>query len=249
MSGHSKWNSIKHKKGAADAKRGKIFTKHAKFIFIAARDGGIDPDMNAALRAAIINAKSDNVPNANIDKAIKKASGEGKDAVILEEAMYEGFGPVGTALCVEVITDNKNRSYTNVKNIFSKNGGTLGESGSVGWMFERKGVISAKASGKDTDEAELQAIDAGAEDLSIDGNVFEIITDATQLMIVRDKLEAVGFDVEKAEISYLPKDSIKIDNVDNARKIFKLMDALDDDEDVSNIYSNFDISDEIMESI
>jgi YebC/PmpR family DNA-binding regulatory protein len=249
MSGHSKWNSIKYKKGAADAKRGKIFTKHAKFIFIAARDGGVDPDMNAALRAAIINAKSDNVPNANIDKALKKASGDGKDAVILEEGMYEGFGPAGTALCVEVITDNKNRSFTNVKNIFSKTGGNLGESGSVGWMFERKGVILAKASGKDTDEAELQAIDAGAEDLNIDGAEFEIITDPSQLMSVRDKLEASGFDVEKAELSYLPKDAIKIDNADDARKIFRLMDALDDDEDVSNIYSNFDISDEIMESI
>jgi len=248
MSGHSKWHSIKHKKGAADAKRGKIFTKHAKLIFIAARDGGADPDMNPGLRTAIVNAKSDNVPNANIEKALKKASGD-KDATQLFEIMYEGFGPKGTALFVKVITDNKNRSVASVKTIFTKNGGNMGAAGTVGWMFDRKGVIMAKADGMDVDEAELNAIDAGAEDISFDSGEFEIITDASDLMNVRDKLEAVGFNIEKAEISFLAKEPVNLDTAEDAKKVLKLVDALEDDDDVSDVYGNFDISDEILEAL
>ncbi len=249
MSGHSKWASIKHKKGALDAKRGKIFTKHAKIITIIARDGGGDPSMNATLRTAIANAKADNVPNANIDKAIKKGTGAGKDALILSTIMYEGFGPCGTAFYVQVITDNKNRSVTGVKMALTKNGGNMGSAGSVGWMFERKGVILAKAEGKDKEEAELEVIDAGAEDLTIDGNDFEIITGPTDLMKVRDNLEKSGFVIEKAEISYLPKEDVKIETAEDAKKVLKLVDALEDDEDVANVYSNFDIPDEVMESL
>ncbi len=245
MSGHSKWHSIKHKKGAADAKRGKIFTKHAKLITIAAKNGG-DADMNPALRAAITNAKADNVPNSNIEKAVKKGSGADKDAAVFVEALYEGYGPEGTALLVEVITDNKNRSLTNVKTIINKNGENMGEAGSVSWMFDRKGIILVKLEEKNPEEAELEIIDAGAEDLSLDENVFEVLTAPSKLMQVRDNLEKSGFEIEKAELSYLPKNTVKIEDLAKAKKVLKLMDLLEDDEDVNNVFSNFDISEEIM---
>lgn len=248
MSGHSKWHSIKHKKGAADAKRGKIFTKHAKLIAIAARAGG-DPDMNPALRTAINNAKADNVPSANIEKAVKKGSGEDKDSTQYSEVMYEGYGPEGTAMLIEVITDNKNRALTSVKTIMSKNGGNLGEAGSVGWMFERKGLIFAKAEGKNPEDAELEAIDSGAEDITVDENVYEIITPDIELMAVKDNLEKAGFSVERAEISYLPKNTVDINSPEQASKVLKLIDLLEDDDDVSNVYSNFDIPEKIMRSL
>jgi YebC/PmpR family DNA-binding regulatory protein len=248
MSGHSKWHSIKHKKGIADAKRGKVFTKHAKLIAISARAGG-DPEMNPALRTAIANAKADNVPNANIEKAVKKGSGGDKDATQYFEIVYEGYGPAGTAMLVEVITDNKNRALTNIKTAMTKNGGNLGEAGSVGWMFDRRGVIFANAKGKNAEEAELEIIDAGAEDFSQENDSYEIITPDTDLMSVRDKLESFGFQVQKAELSYLPKNPLKIESPQDAGKILKLIDLLEDDEDVSNVHSNFDIPDEIMEAM
>ncbi len=249
MSGHSKWHSIKHKKGAADAKRGKVFTKHAKLIAIAAGSGG-DPEMNPSLRSAIINAKVDNVPNANIEKAVKKGCGDDKDAAVLVEAMYEAYGPEGTAILIEVITDNKNRAVTSVKTIVTKNGGRMGEAGSVSWMFERKGLIIAKAPGTDIEESELAAIDAGADDVSIlEGLTLEILTKDTDLMKVRENLEKSGFVVEKAEISFIPKNTVKIVDFEKAKKILNFMDAIDEDEDVSNVYSNFDIAEEIMESM
>lgn len=248
MSGHSKWHSIKHKKGAADAKRGKIFTKHAMLIAIAARRGS-DPEMNPALRTAIINAKADNVPNSNIEKAIKKGSGEDKDAAVLEEIMYEGYGPEGTALLIEVITDNRNRALTNIKTTMTKNGGNLGEAGSVAWMFQKKGLIFTKIGNKDPEQAQLEVIDAGVEDLTIEDDHFEIVTDPAQLMQVRTNLEKAGFEIEKAVISYLPKDTVKIDDLEKVKKVLKLMDALDEGEDVSEIYSNFDIPEEIMEKL
>lgn len=248
MSGHSKWHSIKHKKGIADAKRGKIFTKHAKLIAIAAR-GGEDPEMNPGLRTAIENAKADNVPNANIDKAIKKGSGQDKDATVLEEVMYEGYGPCGTAILIEVITDNRNRSLTNVKTIVAKNGGNLGAAGSVAWMFKRKGVIMAKAPSLAPEEAELLAIDAGAEDLTFENGEFEIVTPDNLLMDVRDNLEKSGFVIGKAEISYLPKNPVKIDEVAKAEKVLKLLDALEDDDDVSRLHSNFDISKDVLKNL
>ncbi len=248
MSGHSKWHSIKHKKGAADAKRGKIFTKHAKLITISARSGA-DPEMNPALRTAISNAKADNVPNANIEKAVKKGSGTDKDATQYVELMYEGHGPAGTALLVEVITDNKNRALTNVKTIMTKNGGNLGAGGSVSWMFDRKGVIFAHSKDKTSEEAELEIIDAGAEDFTREGDFYEIITGDTDLMSVRDSLEKLSFEIDKAEINYLPKTPIKIDSENDAKKILNLIDLLEDDEDVSNVYSNFDIPEEIMKKI
>lgn len=250
MSGHSKWHSIKHKKGAADAKRGKIFTKHAKLITIAARDGGADPEMNPGLRSAITNAKADNVPNANIDKAVKKGAGGDKDGAQLVEIMYEGFGPAGTVMYVQVITDNKNRSVASVKTCFTKSGGNMGAAGSVGWMFERKGMLLVKASGEmGAEEAELAIIDSGAEDLSFEDGVFEVVSDASELMQVRDNLEKAGLVVTKAEITYLAKDEVRIDDEGEAKKVLKLMESLEDDDDVANVYSNFDIAEEILEKI
>jgi len=248
MSGHSKWHSIKHKKGAADAKRGKIFTKHAKLITIAAKNGG-DPDMNPGLRTAILNAKADNVPNSNIEKSIKKGSGADKDAAVFVEVTYEGYGPEGTSVLVEVLTDNKNRSVTNVKNIINKNGGKMGESGTVGWKFDRKGVILVKLGDKDPEEAELEIIDAGADDLSLKENVFEVLTQTTDLMKVKDNLEKAGFEIIKAELSYLAKDTVNIDSSDKAKKVLNFIDLLEDDEDVNNVFSDFDIPEEILESI
>ncbi len=249
MSGHSKWHSIRHKKGALDAKRGKIFTKHAKLITIAARDGGDNPDMNPGLRTAIANAKADNVPNANIEKAIKKGAGTDKDGVVFSEIMYEGFGPSGTAFYVYVITDNKNRAVTSVKIAFQKNGGNIGEAGTVGWMFEKKGLILAKTANEDLEEAELAVIDAGAEDVEFNDGIFSITTEFTSLMKVRDALEKAGFEIEKAEMNYVAKDPVKIDDKAAAQKIMKLFEALEDDEEVSAVFGNFDISDEILEEL
>lgn len=249
MSGHSKWNSIKHKKGAADAKRGKVFTKHAKLIAITARDGGGDPEMNPGLRTAIANAKADNVPNSNIEKAIKKGSGDDKDVMNFEEVMYEGFGPAGVAVYVQVITDNKNRAVSSIKTIFNKSGGNMGEAGTVGWMFEQKGIIFAKASGVDSEEAELLAIDAGAEDISTEGDEFEIITTPAGLMKIRENLEKAGFEIKKAELTFVAKNPVKIDSLEGAQKVFRLIEALEDDDDVANVYSNFDVPEEMMEQI
>jgi YebC/PmpR family DNA-binding regulatory protein len=225
-----------------------VFTKHAKLIAIAAR-AGADPDMNPALRSAIVNAKADNVPNSNIEKAIKKGSGADKDGMELMECLYEGRGPANSALMVEVITDNKNRSVTSVKTIFSKNGGNMGSSGSVAWMFERKGVIIVPLGEKDKDEAELTLIDSGAEDLSFDEGKFEVITEMSELMNVRDKIEAAGFAVEKAELAFIPNETVEISSADEAKKILKLYEALDDDDDVSQIYGNFEIKDEILDQL
>lgn len=245
MSGHSKWHSIKHKKAATDAKRGKIFTQHANLITIAARKGG-DPEMNPGLRLAIDNAKKANVPNNNIDRAIKRGTGELKGEAEIAEITYEGYGPAGTAVIVECLTDNKNRTYTNIRTIFNKKGGNLGSSGSVAWMFERKGVITVEAK-ENTDEIELAAIEAGAEDIKVEGDLVEIHTDPSNLNEVNDKLKAQNIEIESAESLLVPKDSVKIENEEEAKKVLDFMEALEDDEDVSNVSSNFDISDELME--
>jgi len=248
MSGHSKWNSIKHKKGAADAKRGKIFTKHAHLIAIAAKGGG-DPEANPNLRMAIDNAKKENVPNVNIEKAVKRGTGELKDAAEISEMTYEGYGPGGTAVIVECLTDNKNRSLTNVRTIFGKKGGNMGNTGSVAWMFDRKGLIILKKEGVDLDEAELAAIDGGAEDVQREDETLEIYTQPTDLNAVATKLKAAGFEIEKAELILIPNQIVKIEDEETAKKILEFMEALDDDQDVSEVTSNFDISDELMEKI
>lgn len=249
MSGHSKWHSIKHKKGAADAKRGKIFTRHANLITIAARAGGGDPGMNPTLRFAIENAKKENVPNANIERAIKRGSGDSKDSVEINEVTYEGYGPGGTAVIVECLTDNKNRTLTNVRTIINKRGGNLGAVGSVMWMFERKGVITINAEGGNQDEIELAAIDAGAEDIENEGEIMTIYTTSSELITIADKLKNAGIEAEQAEVLMVPNQTVKLENEVTAKKVLDFIDAIEEDPDVSNVYSNFDISDEVVEKI
>lgn len=249
MSGHSKWHSIKHKKGAADAKRGKIFTMHSKLITIAAKEGGGDPEMNASLRAAIDNARGSNMPNSNIEKAVKRGTGELKDGADFSEAMYEGYGPLGIAVYVQTLTDNKNRTVANVKSIFTKHGGSMGTTGSVGYLFHKKGYLLVKASSDKFDDVELAAIDAGAEDIQRGENSVDVYTAPNDLHAVKKGLEEAGFTIESSEITYEPENTVAIDTEDKARKILKFMDALEEDDDVSNVYSNFDIPDEIMEKM
>lgn len=250
MSGHSKWHQIKYKKGIADNRRGQVFTRHAKLITIAARDGGGDPNMNPTLRSAIANARAENMPNLIIERAIKKGTGEDKESAQFLEIMYEGFGPAGTAIYVQAITDNRNRSVNNVKNIFAKNGGNVGSEGTVGWMFERKGVIIAEAEKMSEEEAEMAIIDCGAEDFSLlDKGVFEVTTGPTDLMKVRDVLEKNGFVISKAELRFVPKNFVKMETVQDAQKVLRLIEALEEDEDVANVYANFDIPEEIMEKL
>lgn len=248
MSGHSKWHSIKHKKGAADAKRGAIFTKHAKLITIAAKNGG-DPDMNPALRTAIDNAKAENMPNNNIERAIKKGTGEDKDAAELVELTYEGYGPGGVAVFVKCVTDNKNRTVANIKHLFSKHGGSLGTNGCVAWMFENKGIVTVDLTGKDPEEVELAAIEAGATDIQREEDSLEVHTEPADTNKVKAALEAAGVTVESAKTDLVPKESTQISEEDIAKKIMRLVDALEDDEDVTNVASNFDIAEDILEKI
>ncbi len=248
MSGHSKWHSIKHKKGAADAKRGKIFTVHAKMITIAAKDGG-DPDSNAALRSAIDNAKTANVPNTNIEKAIKRGTGEDKAGIVFNECMYEGYGPAGIAVYIQVLTDNKNRTVANVKSILTKNGGNMGTAGSVAYLFHKKGLIVIKAATDKFDDVELAAIDAGAEDIQRGDDTVDVYTAPGELHAVKKALEEAGFELKSSEITFEPENTLAIEDEDKARKVLRFMDALEEDEDVSNVYSNFDIPEEIMEKM
>ena len=248
MSGHSKWHSIKHKKGAADAKRGKIFTQHAKMIALAAQTGG-DPEMNPALRSAIDRAKMDNLPNNNIERAIKKGTGELKDGSVLVETGYEGYGPGGVAILVKAITDNKNRTLPNVRQCFSKCGGKLGSEGCVSWMFEQKGIILINIAGKNMEEVEMAVIEAGAEDMEADNETMTVTTAFEDLGKVRDALIVAGFKIESAKADYVAKEQVKIDDESTANKIIRLMDALDEDEDVTEVAGNFDISEEILEKL
>ena len=249
MSGHSKWHSIKHKKGALDAKRGKIFTRHAKLIAIAARNGG-EPESNPSLRTAIDNAKADNVPNMNIDRAVKKGSGQDKDAVIYEEIFYEGKGPNGIALYIHTITDNKNRTSSDLRLILSRRGGALGATGSASWVFDQKGLIIVPVKpGIDPDEMELMFIDAGASDIKRSDDIWEVFTDFTELAKVRGNLTKAGVAFESAEVAFIPKQTVKISDKETAEKVLALIDAIDENDDVSDVYANFDIDDSIMEQL
>jgi YebC/PmpR family DNA-binding regulatory protein len=250
MSGHSKWSSIKHKKGAADAARGKIFTRHAKLIEIAAREGGGgDPDKNPRLRTAISDAKTENVPNINIDRAIKKGTGELKGAAQTVSVSYEAYGPSGTAYIVECLTDNKNRTLPNVKTILAKNGGSFADSGSVSWMFEQKGVVVADISGKDSDELQLKAMDSGAEDMDVENDSIEITASRENWSKVRDALKSAGCEVQTAGLKFVPKQSVNIADVEAAKKVMEFMEALEEDEDVSEVHTNADISEEVAASL
>lgn len=248
MSGHSKWHSIRHKKGANDAARGKIFTKHANLITIASRSGGC-PDSNPALRLAIDNAKAENTPNKNIDRAIKKGTGEDKSAAQLMELTYEGYGPNGVAILVETLTDNKNRTVTGVRLGFSKNGGNMGESGSVAWMFARKGVITiSDVSDEVAEEIEMFGIENDAEDVSLENKTVEIICDSKDVFALQASLKKEGYDA-KAQITMVPENKIKIETAEDAKKILHLIDGLEDHDDISAVHSNADISFEIMEQV
>lgn len=241
MSGHSKWSTIKRQKAATDAKKGAVFTKLANALTISAKSGA-DPDMNFSLRLVIDKARAANMPAANIQRAIDRGAGKLGGAAI-EEVTYEGYGPGGIAVIVECATDNKNRTYPDVRLAFSKNGGNIAEPGSVAFQFTRKGVIRAGFNG-DEDEAMLAAIDAGAEDAEVEDGELSIYTEAKQLAAVRDTLTKQGFDVKEAELTFVPNNTVEITDKETARKVMNLMDALDDLDDVTNVHGNFEIKED-----
>ncbi len=245
MSGHNKWSSIKHKKAKVDAQRGRIFTRLIKEITVAARMGGGDEESNPRLRAAVAAAKAANMPSANIERAIKRGTGE-LPGVTYEEATYEGYGPGGAALLIETLTDNKNRTVADLRHILSKHNGNLGESGSVAWIFEKKGVITIKGEGLSEDDVMLAVLDAGAEDIKSDGENFEVLTAPEDFEAVKQAVEEAGFPIESAEVTMYPKSTVKLEGK-HAEQMLKLMDALDEHDDVQNVYSNFDIDVSVME--
>jgi len=247
MSGHSKWSSIKHKKGALDAKRGKIFSKLIKEITVAARMGGGDPDGNPRLRSAIAAAKAENMPKDNIERAVKKGAGE-LEGVSYEETSYDGYGPGGVAVLVDCLTDNKNRAVADIKHIFERSGGNLGEPGCVAWMFEKKGLIVVEKQGVDEEQLLDLALEAGAEDVKEEGNDFEVITDTSDFEAVKQAIEDANITYSVAEISMIPKNTVKIEGK-KAEQMLSLMEALEDNDDVNNVYANFDISDDVLEAI
>ncbi|HEY6627397.1 MAG TPA: YebC/PmpR family DNA-binding transcriptional regulator [Acidimicrobiia bacterium] len=245
MSGHSKWANIKHRKGRQDAARGKLFGKLAKAIEIAAREGGGNIDFNPTLGTAVFKAKAASMPNDNIERAIKRGTGEVAGAQY-EEIWYEGYGPGGVALYVQILTDNRNRAASDVRSTFTRSGGNLGEPGSVGYLFSQKGLIEAKGT---EDEVMLAALDAGAEDIRDAGDQwFEVVTSPGDLQKVRSALEAAGLELESADITQLPSTTVPVGEGD-ARKLLRLIDALDDLDDVQAVFANYDIDDEIMEKV
>jgi YebC/PmpR family DNA-binding regulatory protein len=249
MSGHSKWSSIKHKKGAADAKRGKLFSKLTRAIIVAARDGGPDPAGNLALQNAIEKARSASMPKDNIDRAIAKGAGTDSDSAAYETVVYEGYGPAGVAVIVEALTDNRNRTAGEVRHIFAKNDGNLGTSGAVAWLFERRGVVLVPADGSDEDELTLAAAEGGADDVTRDGSSFQVLSAAEELATVRDAVSGAGFEIESAELTMLPKTTIAVEDENEAKKILRLIDQLEDDDDVQEVYANFDIPERVLESV
>ncbi|MGN6798562.1 MAG: YebC/PmpR family DNA-binding transcriptional regulator [Gaiellaceae bacterium] len=249
MSGHSKWSSIKHKKGAADAKRGQLFSKLSKAIIVAAKNGGGDPANNLALQNAIEKAKSYSMPRDNIDRAIAKGSGADADADAFESITYEGYGPEGVAVIVEALTDNKNRTAADVRHLFSKHGGNLGTDGSVSWQFERRGVVVVAADGVDEEELFMAAADGGADDIEQDGTVFQITSAPEQFGAVRNAVEAAGFTVESAELMLVPKTTVAVDDETKARQVMRLVDALEENDDVQDVYANFDIPEQVLETV
>jgi YebC/PmpR family DNA-binding regulatory protein len=247
MSGHSKWSSIKHKKGAADAKRGKLFSKLSRAIIVAAREGGPDPDGNATLATAIQKARDNSMPKDNIERAIARGAGTASDGDAYEHVTYEGYGPSGVALFVEALTDNRNRTASDVRHIFTKNDGSLGESGSVAWLFERKGVVLV-ADSVDEEELTFAAADGGAEDVVREGSSFEVISSPDDLQTVRAALEGAGISYESADLTMLPKTTVSVEDESAAKKLLRLMDALEENDDVQDVYANFDIPERILET-
>jgi YebC/PmpR family DNA-binding regulatory protein len=249
VSGHSKWSSIKHKKGAADAKRGKLFSKLTRAIIVAAKEGGPDPAGNLALQNAIEKARSNSMPKDNIDRAIAKGAGTDSDAAAYETVVYEGYGPAGVAVIVEALTDNRNRTAGEVRHIFAKNDGNLGTSGAVSWLFERRGVVLVPVDGSDEDELTLAAAEGGADDVSVDGSSYQVLTAAEELASVREAVAAAGFEIESSELTMLPKTTVALEDEGEAKKILRLMDQLEENDDVQEVYANFDIPERVLESV
>jgi len=248
MSGHSKWSTIKRKKGANDAKRGKIFTRLIKEITVAARTGGGDPDGNPRLRSAIAAAKTENMPKDNIERAVKKGTGEIAGEVY-EEILYEGYGPAGVAILVECMTDNRNRTVADIRHYFSKSNGNLGESGCVGWMFEKKGLIQVEREKYSEEEIMDLALEAGADDIVEEESEYQIFTAPEDFNDVRDALEESGVEFSEASLSMIPKNTIEVTEENPARSLLKLLENLEDHDDVQNVHSNFDIDDSLMEQL
>ncbi|HEC21130.1 MAG TPA: YebC/PmpR family DNA-binding transcriptional regulator [Candidatus Peregrinibacteria bacterium] len=247
MSGHSKWHSIKHKKAATDAARGKVFARHAKLITIAAKSGG-NPEKNPTLRLTIEKAKADNMPNKNIERAVKKGTGELKEGAQLEETTYEGYGPGGIALMIKCLTDNKNRTIANVRSVLSNYEGRIGEKGCVGWMFKIRGLIILEAPPQEQEESTLEAIDLGAEDVKTGKDTLEVITSVENLEKIKKKLEE-RHSLRSFEITYLPDNDVLINDEKTAKKALQLLDELQEDDDVAEVYSNFDIPEEILTTL
>ena len=243
MSGHSKWATIKRKKGALDAKRGKLFTKIGRELVVAVKEGGPDPDSNSKLRDAIAKAKANNMPNDTIQRSIKKAAGEDNSKEYVE-MVYEGYGPSGIAVMVETLSDNKNRIAGDLRHYFDKYGGNLGQTGSVGFMFDRKGqIVIAKADSIDEDTLMMDALDAGAEDFSAEDECYEVTASPEDFSSVREALEAKGYEFEQAEISYIPQTLTQVDDADAVKNLEKLIDMLEDNDDVQNVYHTWDMPD------
>jgi YebC/PmpR family DNA-binding regulatory protein len=249
VSGHSKWSSIKHKKGAADAKRGKLFSKLSRAIIVAAKEGGGNPADNLALQNAVEKARSYSMPKDNIDRAIAKGSGADADASAFETVVYEGYGPSGVAVIVEALTDNRNRTASDVRHTFAKNDGNLGGSGAVSWLFERRGIVMVDAAGVDEDELTLAAAEGGAEDVELDGSSYQVTAAPEQLVAVREAIEAAGFTVDAAELTMVPKTTVEVADENEAKKILRLIDQLEDNDDVQDVYANFDIPERVLEAV
>lgn len=244
MAGHSKWSTIKRKKGAIDAKRGKIFTKIGRELMVAVKDGGPDPETNSKLRDVIAKAKSNNMPNDNIQRSIKKASGEGNTETF-HEMVYEGYGPSGIAVMVETLSDNKNRTAADLRHYFDKNGGNLGQTGCVSFMFDRKGVIVIEKSDNiDEDTLMMDALEAGADDFDVEEECFEILTAPDTLGSIREKLEKKGYEFAQAEVNYISQTTTVLDNPDDISKMEKLIDMLEENDDVQNVYHSWEMPDE-----
>jgi YebC/PmpR family DNA-binding regulatory protein len=248
VSGHSKWSSIKHKKGAADAKRGQLFTKLSRAIVVAAKEGGPDPAANLSLQNAIEKARSYSMPKDNIERAIARGSGQDADASAFETIVYEGYAPGGVALIVEALTDNRNRTASDVRHLFSKHDGNLGEAGSVSWMFERRGVVVVDGSA-DEDELLLAAAEGGADDVERDGSSWQVVSAPESFSDVRRAVEAAGFTVESAELTMVPKTTIGVEDEAQAKKILRLIDGLEENDDVQEVYANFDIAERVLEEV
>ncbi|MDO4575178.1 MAG: YebC/PmpR family DNA-binding transcriptional regulator [Planctomycetia bacterium] len=248
MSGHSKWANIKHKKAAVDAKKGKVWSRMAKSIIVAAR-GGSDPSMNARLRLAVEAAKGVGMPRDNIERAIRRGSGESKEGSVMKEILYEGYGCAGTAVICEILTDNSNRTAPEVRKIFEGGGGKLGATGCVGWMFDRKGLFVVEADKVEEDVLMELALDANAEDVSNNGDVYEVLCAPEDFTSVAEALEKAQIPVAEANISRIPQNTVDVSDIDEARRVLRLIERLEDNDDVQAVYSNYNIPDEIMEKL